>query len=169
MMLRSFSDRLHNASARLSHLLNRFGLFCILAMMVLTVSDVFGRYVLSQPIDGAYELTEFLLVMTVAAGLAFTQVSKRHISVEFVSAQLPPSARKWIGCFSSCICLGIYVLIAWQAVEGAKVQYRHSIYSVAFGLPFWPFYLFLALGCGVLCLVFLADLMKLLSGKEERT
>jgi TRAP-type C4-dicarboxylate transport system permease small subunit len=167
-MLRSFSDRLQNASARVSRLLNRIGLFCILAMIVLTVSDVFGRYLLNQPIDGAYELTEFLLVITVAAGLAFTQVSKRHISVEFVTSQLPPRAQKWIGCFSSSICLGIYVLIAWQSVEGARVQYQHGIYSVAFGLPKWPFYIFLALGCGVLCLVFLSDLMQLVSGKEEK-
>jgi len=159
---------LQRASERIAHLLIRICMCSILAMMVLTVVDVCGRYFLNQPIRGAFELTEFMVVIAVASGLASTQLSKRHIAVEFVVARMSPRAQKVIDGFGYAICLGLYILISWQAVVGAQTQWRHGITSAAFGLVFWPFYLFLALGCGALCLVFLVDLLKLLQGKGDQ-
>jgi len=136
-------------------------------MMVLTVLDVCGRYFLNRPITGAFELTKFMVVVAVASGLAYTQISKRHIAVEFVVHRIPRRARTMVHGVGYLLCIGIYVLIAWQAIKGAETQWRHGITSAAFGLVFWPFYLFLALGCGALCLVFLVDLLKLLQDKGE--
>lgn len=166
-MLKRITNRLASTSEWIARSINRIGLVSILAMMVLTVCDVIGRYFLNQPITGAYELTEFMLVITVAAGLAYTQVSKRHVAVEFIVGRLPLRAGKIIDGISYSICLGIYLLTAWQAIKGAETQWHHTITSAAFGLVFWPFYVFLALGCGVLCLVFLVDLLKLLRDKGD--
>jgi len=139
----------------------------ILGMMLLTVYDVGARYFFDRPLIGAYEFTEFLLVVLVASALSFTQVSKRHVSVELLVSKLPLGARKVIHGFGLFICLGIYILIAWQGIKGAQTQWRHSITSGAFSVPLWPFYLYLALGCGALCLVFLADILNVLRGKED--
>ena len=61
----------------------------LMGMMVLTAFDVFGRYFLNRPIRGALELTEFLLVIAVSAGFAYTQTTNGHISVELFVMRLP--------------------------------------------------------------------------------
>lgn len=139
----------------------------ILGMMFLTVYDVGARYFFKRPLAGAYEFTEFLLVMMVASALAFTQLSKRHVSVELIITKLPLRAQKFVNGMSYFICLCIYVLITWQGIKGAQTQWQNGVTSGAFSIPLWPFYLVLAFGCGVLSLIFLADLLKLLCGKEE--
>ena len=166
-MFRIFYDCLVKASERASRLLYRISLDMILGMMFLTVYDVGARFFFKQPLTGAYEFTEFLMVMMVASALAFTQLSKRHVSVELIINRFSLRARKFVHGISYFICLCIYVLITWQGIKGAQTQWRNGVTSGAFSIPLWPFYLVLAFGCGVLCLIFLADLLKLLCGKEE--
>ena len=141
----------------------------IMVMMFLTAFDVCGRYFLNRPIHGALELTEILMVMTVAAGFAYTQKKKGHISVELFVSRLPLKFQKVIHGFDHVICLGLYILITWQCVKGGLVQWRNSVTSGGIEIPLWPFYYFLALGSGILCLVFLADILKLfhVEGKKE--
>jgi len=166
-MFREFGDFLERISERAARSIYRISLLVVLVMMLLTVYDVVARYFFNRPLIGAYEFTEFLLVIMVTSALAFAQVSKRHISVELLVSGLPLRARKITHVISCSICLSIYVLIAWQGFKGAQTQWRHGIVSGAFSVPLWPFYLFLAFGCSVLCLVFLADLLKVLRGKED--
>jgi TRAP-type C4-dicarboxylate transport system permease small subunit len=162
-VLRRLGDWIERGSEKIASVLYRICVFSIVAMMFLTMADVCGRYFLAKPITGAYEITEFLLIMAVAAGLAFTQVKGRHVSVEFVLTRLSPPWQNRVQGVNLLICFGIYVLIAWQAIKGAQTQWRHHITSAAFqGLPLWPFYLFLALGAGVLSLIFLSGFLKLL-------
>ena len=116
-----------------------------------------------------YEITEFMLVIAVASGLAYTQISKRHVSVELMISGLSQKVQKIICGVGYTLCVGMYVLIAWQTLRGAQNQARHTITSAAFGLPLWPFYIFLAFGCGVLCLVFLSDFLKVLRGSEDQS
>lgn len=168
-MFQKFIDTFAGTSVSVSRLLLRVGLVSILIMMVLTAVDVCGRYILNKPIRGALELTEFLLVITVAAGLAYTQVSRRHVSVDFVIFWLPAAIRKAIKAISGTICLVMYALISWQGFKGGQNQLRHGVTSGAFEIPIWPFYFFMAFGCGILCLVFLADLLKLISRQKDDT
>jgi TRAP-type C4-dicarboxylate transport system permease small subunit len=138
----------------------------LLMMMLLTVYDVAARYFFSRPVAGAYEFTEFLLVIMVASALAFTQIQGRHISVDLLFFRLGSKGRRITQCTSSVICLATYLLIAWQSVKAGQTQWRHGVISGAFQIPLWPFYIFLAFGCAVLCLVFLAEFLRLLMGKE---
>jgi len=141
----------------------------IMVMMLLTALDVCGRYFLNNPIRGALEITEILMVMTVAAGFAYTQKKKAHISVELFVGRLPPAYRRVIDGFDHVICLALYALITWQAIRGGLIQWRNSVTSGAIEIPLWPFYFFLALGCGVLCLVFLADILTLFHGEDSNS
>lgn len=163
-----FCDHVVRAIEKAAHLLYKVSIVMILAMMLLTVYDVGARYFFGSPLVGAYEYTEFLLVIIVASALAFAQISKRHVSVELLVARLPFGAQKFVNGLSGLVCLGIYALITWQGLKGAQMQWRNGVTSGAYSIPLWPFYVFLAFGCGILCLAFLADLLKLFRGKEDK-
>ena len=52
----------------------------LFAMMTITFADVVGRYLLSSPLRGAYEMTEYLLPMMVFAVLPLVTERRDHVT-----------------------------------------------------------------------------------------
>jgi len=64
------------------------------AMMLLTVADVFGRYLLNRPVPGAFEATEIMLALAIFAGLPIVTARGEHVAVRLVADRLPAGLRK---------------------------------------------------------------------------
>ncbi len=77
---------------RFSKLLNSVGAAALAAMMLLTTVDVVLRYIFSTPITGSLEITEFLLLITVASGIAYTGIKKAHVTVDVAVERLAQGA-----------------------------------------------------------------------------
>ncbi len=76
------ASKILNIFKRLSTYLAYIGALSLFAMMCLTVADVAGRYIFSKPILGAYELTEFMVLVLIFSFLAYTQAHKSHVAVD---------------------------------------------------------------------------------------
>ncbi|MBM3211991.1 TRAP transporter small permease [Candidatus Poribacteria bacterium] len=148
---------------RISQVVNSVGIGIIVAMMLLTTVDVSLRYLFNRPILGSVELTEFMMLLVVALGLAYTQLKKGHIFVELIVSRFSSRVQAVIESIGFFLCLVMYLLIVWQAVVQAKVQWVHGVKTGALMIPKYPFYFILAFGCLLLCLVFLIDLIESLS------
>src|SRR5688572_15924373 len=61
----------------------------LFALMVLTCSDVIGRYFLSRPIYGAFEITEMLLAALIFAGLPLVTLRGDHVTVDVLDSVTP--------------------------------------------------------------------------------
>ena len=61
-------------------------LFC---MMTLTCVDVIARYFFSQPVYGAFELTEMLLASLIFAGLPLVTLRNDHVTVDLLDPVVP--------------------------------------------------------------------------------
>lgn len=153
-----FLERIgHQASAAV----NRVGTAIILVMMVLTTADVLLRYIFNRPITGAYEVTELLMLVVTALGLAYTQSRKGHISIELLSSRFSPRGQSVNDLFAYLICLGICVLMAWRLLAAARVQQINNVIaSEAVRIPIYPFYYLLGLGIALLCLVYIVDIIN---------
>lgn len=64
------------------------------AMMLLTVADVFGRYVLNSPVPGAFEATEIMLALAIFAGLPIVTARGDHVAVRLIVDHLPAPVRR---------------------------------------------------------------------------
>ena len=93
----------------------------LFVMMMLTFADVVGRYVFTAPIFGAAEMIQFLLAMTIFAGLCLVNARDEHITVELFETQLdrlmPHSVRRVI---IQLFSVGVMALIAYQLYEYAR-------------------------------------------------
>ena len=158
-LIKTLSRTVH----RISQVVNSVGIGIIVAMMLLTTVDVSLRYLFNRPILGGVELTEFMMLLVVSFGLAYTQVNKGHIFVELITSKFSPRAQAIIESIGYFLCFVIYLLIVWQAVVQAQVQWLHDIKSGALEIPKYPFYFVLAFGCFLLSLVFLVDLIESIS------
>ena len=63
-------ERIHKKMEWLSSNLSYLGSIALFAMMSLTTVDVVGRYFFNKPVLGAFELTEFLVLILIFSFLA---------------------------------------------------------------------------------------------------
>lgn len=146
---------------RVSTALNQFGTAIILVLILLTTADVILRYFFNQPIKGTYEITRLMMLTIVSLGIGYTQYKKGHIAIDVITMKFSRKSRLIDGIVVHLLCLGIYIVIAWQAVVGGRVQQvRDVVISEVVKVPLFPFYYVLALGCVILCLVYIIDIAE---------
>lgn len=70
-------------------LLGAIGAVVLFAMMLLTCVDVVGRYFLSSPVRGAFELTEVGLALLIFTGLPLVTLKQEHVTVDVFDPVTP--------------------------------------------------------------------------------
>lgn len=138
------------------------GSLVLFGMMMLTVSDVAGRYFFNHPVQGTNEVTGLLLVCVAAAALAYGQIRKGHIRVDLITGRLPPRARAILDAIAYLFCLFGSALITWQTSVRA-VTYMFATrgnLTETLSIPFFPFMFILALGFFLLAIVSLIDFIR---------
>jgi len=151
---------------------SRFMLFIgqlILVMMVLlTVADVFLRYVFNRPILGSYELTEFMMAILVFSSIGYTMAVKGHVVMDLVFTQLPQRARDILECMTSFMAFFLFTIVAWRNALQASTAWERNDVTAELFIPISPFILFVAIGLAVLALVlfvqFVQSLAKAIKG-----
>lgn len=143
----------------LSRVVNIIAMVSLSAMMLLTVLDVFLRYIFKRPIADSFELTEYLMVCTGAFALAWCAAKGGHIRVDLVVSRFSPRVQAVLDGITHLFGLGICSLIAWRSLSEALVVRKTT---TLLGVPAYPFYLVLTLGFALLCLVMVAQLIEYL-------
>jgi TRAP-type C4-dicarboxylate transport system permease small subunit len=75
---------IERAGQLLARLTLALGAITLLAMLVLTVADVFGRYVMNAPINGANELLRFLIGGVIFLALPVVTATDEQITVDLL-------------------------------------------------------------------------------------
>ena len=153
----------------ISRYLSYIGDLSIAGMMLLTTVDVVGRYFFNSPVLGAYEITEYLMLIMVFSFLAFAQSEKAHINVDIVFNRLPVKMRAGLERFNHLACLVMMVLVTWMGVHRVLDIIKSGEASPLLKIPDYPFAIFLVLGCIVFCIEFFKDAFGPSGNKEEHT
>jgi TRAP-type C4-dicarboxylate transport system permease small subunit len=142
---------------------------CVLvAMMILTVLDVFLRRVFNSPIPFSLELVEFMMVLTGFLGLAWCALSGSHIRVDLIMSIMPKRAQGIIDSLCYLAGLGISGIIAWRSVmESLAIKQLHT-HSTVLGIPIFPFHLVVAAGFAALTLSILILLVRSIKEAVKR-
>lgn len=154
---------LQNLSTYLAYI-GAFSLFC---MMCLTIADVAGRYIFNKPVLGAFELTEFMVLVLIFSFLAYTQAHKSHVSVDLFMMFFPRKLKAYIEIFNHLACLAIMILITWMGYAKALEMMETGESSPNLALPSYPFVFFLVIGCAVMCVEFIKDIIMILKTKKR--
>lgn len=163
MDAKTVSSRLERISALLAYV----GALALFVLMVLTTADVVGRYLFNAPILGVFEMTEFLVLIMIFSFLGYTQSRKTHVSVDLVLAQFPEKIQTIVELFNHAVCLGLMALITWMGFRRALELLEVGEASPNLGIPDYPFVFFLVLGCGIMCIEYVRDLIQLAVRRKE--
>ena len=146
-----------------SRFLHGIGQFILVLMVLVTVVDVFLRYVFSKPIVGSYELTEFMMAILVFGSVGYTMAVKGHVCVDLVTNRLPERFQSILECLTSLLAFLLFGLDTWRNVLHAGLAWKRNDVSGELYIPVSPFILFVALGIAVLSLILLVQFFQSLA------
>ena len=119
---------------------------CLLAMMLMTVVSVFGRYVLGVDlIPGGYNIIERLLFpLLVFWALPLAHREGTFPRLEMLQNALPLRAHAWVKVFVLAVEAVIFSLLLWYVARFAWQGYA-SGRQMQIGTTYWPLYPVLAM------------------------
>lgn len=135
-------QKLHAISA----VLNTIGATVLFLLMILTAVDVSLRYVFNSPVQGTFELTELVMVVTIFFALAYTQSQNSHVSVELLVDLLPQRAQGVIDAVTSLLSFGIIAVIIWQGAVSTHDSVLSGEHSALLKIPLFYFKALIPLG-----------------------
>ena len=144
----------------ISRVMGIISIVFLLAMMLLTVSDVFLRKFFNSPILGSVELVEIMMVITGFFGMAWCAMRGGHIKVDLIVGSMP---RRLQGIIDGCIFIlsfGICAILAWRSVLESKFIREMNNTTPSLDIPLFPFYYVLTVGFSALCLAILVLIIK---------
>jgi TRAP-type C4-dicarboxylate transport system permease small subunit len=118
---------------------NGIGLVALVAMTLVTVVDVAGRYLLNRPLPGALELSELLMVFLVFGCFAYTELQNGHVDVDVLVNRFPPWGRAVCEALAALLSTGFWGVVAWRTAVRALDIRAAGETSTILGLPIWPF------------------------------
>jgi TRAP-type C4-dicarboxylate transport system permease small subunit len=152
---------LEKVSTFLNQLLFGVAGVALVAMVILTCTNVLLRSVW-VPIKGVYELMGFFGAIVTAFALGYTQMKRGHVGIDIVVNQFSAMTRGILNGINYFICMVFFALAGWQLAVWATTIRRTGELTETLRIIFYPFIYGVALGCFILCLVFLVDLLKVL-------
>lgn len=153
-------ERLEKFAHSSSHWVNWVAGVGLVAMLGLIVADIIGIKFFKHPIPGAIEMVAFLGVVVTAFAIAFTQVRRGHIQVEFFVMRLPKRAQAGVTALVSLLGIALFGLLAWQSYDFGRTLQVTGTVSMTQRIPFYPFVYAIAFCCLPICLLLVVDFLK---------
>lgn len=107
----------------------------IVGLILVTVTDVVGRYLLNAPLVGAFELTQILLGALVFTALPLTTANGAHVEVDLLTHVLSNRLVRSFGIFAGIVSALVLVAFAWRLGIVTADQIEIGARTNALGVP----------------------------------
>jgi TRAP-type C4-dicarboxylate transport system permease small subunit len=114
-------------------------------IMMLTVADVFMRYVFVRPITGSTEVIEFLMVILIVS-IVPCAMANRHIRVDILTERLTPKGQALLDAITIFAGSWLVVILGWRAFMAGLFMIRNDVRSPTLDVSIYPFYVIMAMG-----------------------
>jgi TRAP-type C4-dicarboxylate transport system permease small subunit len=128
----------------------------LFAMMVLTFVDVTGRKLLTRPVYGAYEITEFLMGTLIFSALPLVTAREGHVTIDVLDHLIPTRFARWQQVIVGTIASATLAFVAWRLWELSASHMRTHEVTMTLHIPHGPFsrlFAVMAALAAVACLV----------------
>ena len=136
----------------------------IVAIMLLTVADVFMRKVLLRGILGSYELVERMLLIMIFAAFAFAQTQRGHVHVTLFITKFPRVIRMLIFGILGLLSTGTAVFCGIALIEQVKFSFTARTVSPVLLIPLYPFFAIAMVCMFVFAITLFWDTIKSFAG-----
>ena len=146
----------------LSKLGGLFAMALLAAAVVIVCQMIFMRYVLNASTIWQTEFVIYSLMAATFIGSAHVLMRKGHVGVDLLPSMLPPRGRFWLELVAGLLSLAFCSLLAWSGWTFFEEAWSGGwTTDTVWHLPLWIPLLPLPAGIGLLCLQYVAELIKL--------
>ena len=149
--------------------LSTFAALVLCGVMMVSVVDVFGRYVLNKPLPGSSELTEILMAILIYAGLPIVSQRQAHITVDLLDSVTPKAVVPIRNVIVGLLSVLIVALIAWRLWAYADQIRSSKDVTEYLKLPLAPFAYFMSVLAGLTAAVELYRVVRPVTGTAAVT
>jgi TRAP-type C4-dicarboxylate transport system permease small subunit len=114
-----------------------FGGLLLSAMALLTTVSVSGRWLLSEPVRGDFELVAIGTGIGIFAFLPYCQLMRGNIVVDFFMNPAPLRIRVFADTVGGLLYLVIAVILTWRLYLGGWDMYDYNELSMTINFPRW--------------------------------
>ncbi|PTX04166.1 TRAP transporter small permease [Pararhodobacter aggregans] len=127
------------------------GVLFLLFVAALSVADILTREVTGRPIRGAYDLSELMTIIVIAACFPAGLLERRQIKVAFLGALLPRGANRALEVFGALCTGAMFLAIAWYVTLHAQRVTASEEYTMILHWPVAPWW-WVAAACFWICI-----------------
>lgn len=130
-------------------------------MALVVIVNVVGRFLFEQPLKGTVELVQAMMIIVAFFAIPYTARKKGHVRVTLIVSRFPKRIQGVVRSIGFFLSAGIFAVITYQAIVNTIYYMRnlHETTSILF-IPLAPFRLIMALGCLILCIQLLLDMLQ---------
>jgi TRAP-type C4-dicarboxylate transport system permease small subunit len=125
---------------RLTKRLSDVAALALVAMIFLTIADVLMKNVFHRPINGVFELVEFLMVIAVFFGVPEVFRSRSNICVDVADHLVTGKTQAAIRTFSSLASLFFLLILGWAMLAPAWDTIVYPQNTQEIGLPMYAYW-----------------------------
>lgn len=119
----------------------------LLGLMALTCVDVVGRYLFDAPLEGAFEITEVMLLALVFAAFPLTTARGQHVEVDLLAMLASASVNRLLLIFGGLFSAALLGTFAWRLIVHAAKAAEDGSVTNALSIPLAPFGYLAAAAC----------------------
>ena len=116
------------------------------AMMLITVIDVFMRYVFNAPVSGSYDLVEICLLVSVYFALPTVIFESQSIAIDLIDGFLSERVLSALKTVASIAAIAVLIFLFWSMIRPAREAYAYGDVKLELGLPVWIIWVFALFG-----------------------
>lgn len=162
MSIKNFTDKYEAGLKPIIFVTTFIAGIALIAMMLVTVYDVFLRLFFQRSLAGAFEITEFTLAIVAPLALIYCEQQRHHISVDLVVQMFPKKVQIWFELVTSVLAALIYIFTAWQCWLNIFQNRIDQLTSPVLLWPVWFFIIPSAIGFFLLFLLLIDYVLKLI-------
>lgn len=133
-------------AATIGRLQLRLAALALIAMMLVTVADVFMRYLFNSPVRGAYDFTETMLVVFVFHGMSAAFLTRSNIVIDALDALIGPRVTALLIRFSDLLTIATLIIIGWAMIRMALQAYDDGDRKLDLQVPLYVLWIVALVG-----------------------
>lgn len=123
-----------------SYILVLIGGFTMAALVAMTVVSVLGRYFLSSPIFGDFELVEMGTAIAMFLFLPYCHLMRGNVVVDLFLSWAPKRVQTFCDALGALLLAALAGGFGWRMALGAQDMQKYNDVSYILALPTWPMY-----------------------------
>jgi TRAP-type C4-dicarboxylate transport system permease small subunit len=135
-------------------------------MVLLTCANILLRMVW-KPLMGTVELVGYAGSIVTAFALGYTYIKGGHIAVDILVQRFSKRTRMILNGLNAFICTIFFAMVSWQIAKHATTLWETGEVTETLRIIYYPFTYGVALGCALLSLVCLTQLLGAFFRKQE--